>query len=133
VELARAIRKEDPEVAGREATVALETLERLGANREADEAAAIIREAGGRARTGRKDIGLLTARELEVLGLLGEGLTNAEIAARLYISTKTAGNHVSNPSGEAPPSEQAGGRRVRRAFRRRAPHLISARPISGRR
>ena len=31
-----------------------------------------------------------------MLGLLGEGLTNAEIAARLYISTKTAGSHVSN-------------------------------------
>ena len=31
-----------------------------------------------------------------MLRLLGEGLTNAEIAARLYISTKTAGNHVSN-------------------------------------
>ena len=35
-------------------------------------------------------------RQREVLGLLGEGLTNAEIAARLYISTKTAGNHVSS-------------------------------------
>lgn len=96
VELARAILEENHEVAGREARVALETLERLGANREADEAAAIVREAGGPARTGPKDVGLLTARELEVLGLLGEGLTNAEIAARLYISTKTAGNHVSN-------------------------------------
>jgi DNA-binding CsgD family transcriptional regulator len=96
VELARAIRKEDPEVAGREARVAREALERLGAHREADEAAAIVREVGGPARTGPKEVGLLTARELEVLGLLGEGLTNAEIAARLYISTKTAGNHVSN-------------------------------------
>jgi DNA-binding CsgD family transcriptional regulator len=96
VELARAIRPDDPDVAGREARVALETFERLGADREADAAAAIVREVGGTARTGPKDVGLLTARELEVLGLLGEGLTNAEIAARLYISTKTAGNHVSN-------------------------------------
>jgi len=96
VELARAIREDDPEVAGREARVAREAFERLGADREADEAAAIVREVGGPARTGPKDIGLLTAREQEVLGLLGEGLTNAEIAARLYISTKTAGNHVSN-------------------------------------
>jgi DNA-binding CsgD family transcriptional regulator len=96
VELARAIQEDDPDVAGREARVALETFERLGADREADEAAAIVREVGGPARTGPKGVGLLTARELEVLGLLGEGLTNAEIAARLYISTKTAGNHVSN-------------------------------------
>jgi len=96
LELALAIRQDDPDVAGREARVAREAFERLGADREADEAAAIVREVGGPARTGPKDIGLLTAREQEVLGLLGEGLTNAEIAARLYISTKTAGNHVSN-------------------------------------
>jgi DNA-binding NarL/FixJ family response regulator len=35
-------------------------------------------------------------RKLEVLRLLGEGLTNAEIAARLYISTKTVATHVGN-------------------------------------
>jgi DNA-binding CsgD family transcriptional regulator len=96
IDLARAIQAEDPDVAGREARVALESLERLGADREADAAAATVRELGGPARTGPKGIGLLTARELEVLSLLAEGLTNAEIAARLYISTKTAGNHVSN-------------------------------------
>jgi DNA-binding CsgD family transcriptional regulator/tetratricopeptide (TPR) repeat protein len=96
VTLARALRDEDPEVAGREAQVAFESLERLGAGREADEAAALVRELGGPKRTGPKDLGLLTAREVEVLRLLGEGLSNAEIAARLFISTKTAGNHVSN-------------------------------------
>lgn len=37
----------------------------------------------------------LTPRQLEVLGLLGEGLSNAEIGERLYISRKTAGHHVS--------------------------------------
>jgi DNA-binding CsgD family transcriptional regulator/tetratricopeptide (TPR) repeat protein len=96
VALARALRDEDPDVAGREAQIALESFERLGARREADETAALVRELGGPKRTGPKDLGLLTKRELEVLGLLGEGLTNPEIAARLYISTKTAGNHVSN-------------------------------------
>jgi DNA-binding NarL/FixJ family response regulator len=30
-----------------------------------------------------------------VLGLLGEGLTDAEIAARLSLSTRTVGHHVS--------------------------------------
>ena len=40
--------------------------------------------------------GELTAREREVAVLLAEGLTNAELARRLYISPKTAAVHVSN-------------------------------------
>lgn len=38
----------------------------------------------------------LTEREVEVLRLVGEGLTNAEIATRLIISEKTAKSHISN-------------------------------------
>jgi len=37
----------------------------------------------------------LTARELEVLQLLGHGLSNAELARRLTLSEKTVGHHVS--------------------------------------
>ena len=37
----------------------------------------------------------LTPRELEVLALLTDGLTNREIAAELFISHKTASVHVS--------------------------------------
>jgi DNA-binding CsgD family transcriptional regulator/tetratricopeptide (TPR) repeat protein len=37
----------------------------------------------------------LTPRQIEVLALLGDGLTNAELARRLYISPKTADHHVS--------------------------------------
>ncbi len=36
----------------------------------------------------------LTNREMDVLKLLHEGLSDAEISARLYISPKTAGHHV---------------------------------------
>ena len=38
----------------------------------------------------------LSGRELDVLRLIAEGLSNAEISHRLYISEKTTKNHVSN-------------------------------------
>src|SRR5205823_11251302 len=57
---------------------------------------AVLRELGDRSHVGRKGAGLLTDRELEILRLVALGLTNAEIAERLFISVKTAGNHVSN-------------------------------------
>ena len=38
----------------------------------------------------------LSPRELEVLQLIGAGLTNRQIAERLYISPKTASIHVSH-------------------------------------
>ena len=46
-------------------------------------------------RSGRAT-GELTARETEVAGLIAEGLTNAQVAQRLFISPKTAAVHVSN-------------------------------------
>jgi DNA-binding CsgD family transcriptional regulator len=49
----------------------------------------------GRAATTRANPAGLTERQLDVLALLVDGLTNAEIAARLVISPRTADHHVS--------------------------------------
>ncbi|MDQ3723170.1 MAG: helix-turn-helix transcriptional regulator, partial [Actinomycetota bacterium] len=40
--------------------------------------------------------GELSAREREVLELLAEGMSNAQIARALFIAEKTAGHHVSS-------------------------------------
>ena len=60
-----------------------------------DETAALLRRLG-HAPTQPHDPTPLTPREREVATLLAEGLSNGEIARRLYISTKTASVPVSN-------------------------------------
>lgn len=80
-----------------EARAALACFERLGASPLVDRAAQLLRGLG--VRVGRRSdaaaaLAGLTAREAEVLALVRQGLTNAEIGARLFISAKTAEHHV---------------------------------------
>ena len=96
LELARALASEAPDVAREEARAAFETFRELGASRSRDAAAALLRELGASPGAGPRGSGELTAREAEVLGLLGSGMSNAQIATTLFISEKTAGHHVSH-------------------------------------
>ena len=95
-ELARALASESPDVAREEARAAFETFRELGASRSRDAAAALLRELGASPGAGPRGSGELTAREAEVLSLLGSGMSNAQIATTLFISEKTAGHHVSH-------------------------------------
>ena len=79
-----------------EARAALEAFDRLHAARHADAAAAVLRSLGARPSTGGRGGGLLSKREVEVLELLGHGLSNPEISDRLFISRKTVEHHVGN-------------------------------------
>jgi DNA-binding CsgD family transcriptional regulator len=79
----------------------IERLDLLGATATADRLRRDLREQGveqvpqrPRASTRANPAGL-TNRQLDVARLVARGFTNAEIAARLFISAKTADHHVS--------------------------------------
>jgi DNA-binding CsgD family transcriptional regulator len=95
--LAEALTLTRPRAAIAEARSARDAFERLGAGRDADAAAALLRSLGvNAARSGPRGAGGLTKRETEVLGLLAEGLSNKAIAERLFLSPKTVEHHVHN-------------------------------------
>jgi DNA-binding NarL/FixJ family response regulator len=80
---------------------ALSVFDTLGAAPAGRVARRRLREAGVRqvprgpqAATRANPAGL-TERQVEILRLLAEGLTNAEIAARLVVSVRTVDHHVS--------------------------------------
>ncbi len=75
---------------------ALEVFERLGAIPWADRARIELRASGEAARTREPSgtVGSLTPQELQIARLAGEGLSNREIAAKLFLSSRTVEYHL---------------------------------------
>jgi LuxR family maltose regulon positive regulatory protein len=85
------------EAAAREARAALREAEALGAELECGRARALLEEAEATLREAeRTRRGGLTPRELEVLRLVADGLSDGEIAERLVVSEHTVHRHVAN-------------------------------------
>jgi DNA-binding NarL/FixJ family response regulator len=80
---------------------ALDVLDRLGADAVAAKVRFDLRASGAhtvpapRRPTTLANPAGLTTRQVEVLRLLEDGLTNAELAERLFLSVKTVDHHVS--------------------------------------
>ena len=97
--LARVLCELDPEVAAAEARAALAVFEDLGAVPATEAATTVLNEIEARThgRTGETlDTAGLSQREIEVLRLVAQGLSDKEIAARLILSRHTIHRHISN-------------------------------------
>ena len=80
---------------------AIAVFERNGPRFEARLARAYVASRGEAATPKQPDELLdLTPREREILGLLSEGLTNKEMAARLVVSPRTVETHVERVLGK---------------------------------
>ena len=96
LDLARLLHADDPDAAIGRARSAHARLELLGARHHAGEAAALLRSLGITPPPGARSTDALSAREQDVLALLAEGLSNPDIAERLFLSRRTVGHHVSS-------------------------------------
>jgi HD-GYP domain-containing protein (c-di-GMP phosphodiesterase class II) len=82
--------------------------EALAGRLDADAVRAVVDAAGGPAQS-RADVrpAGLSDREVEVLQLVAQGLSNREVAQRLYISPRTAEHHVQHIYGKIGVSSRA--------------------------
>lgn len=86
----------DPQLAAAHLNAALRICQRLGARPDLDLVTQRLRELGVSPGVRPRSDAVLTLREQDVLQLLADGLSNADIARRLFISPKTAEHHVGN-------------------------------------
>ncbi|MBE1875579.1 response regulator transcription factor [Myceligenerans sp. TRM 65318] len=98
--LSRLLADTAPEVAVAEARAALTAFDELAATADADATASHLRRLGSPGRPAPRGTGALTHRESEVLRLLAEGLSNEQLAQRLFLSKRTVEHHVSNILGK---------------------------------
>ena len=66
----------------------------IGARTWADQARAELRAAGLRPAPATAGLGALSAQELQIARLAAQGLSNREIAERVYLSHRTVGSHL---------------------------------------
>ena len=93
----------DRDAAAGELTALVDEATRLGVEHQADAARALAaraavrlgRKPGSDSRSTPERLGL-TEREIQVLGLVAEGMTNREIGTALFLSPKTVSVHITN-------------------------------------
>ncbi|HZV51595.1 MAG TPA: LuxR C-terminal-related transcriptional regulator [Candidatus Dormibacteraeota bacterium] len=94
--LAECATGDNPELAAREARIALTALAGMGARPAADRAAALLRSLGQAVPPRPASAATLSRREREVARLVSLGLSNDRIAAQLFLSRRTVEHHVSS-------------------------------------
>ncbi|CAL9489297.1 hypothetical protein SUDANB121_03219 [Nocardiopsis dassonvillei] len=93
---ARLRRSRHPGPAREHLTEAREAFERLGAEPWARQARAELRAAGGAVTAAETRLADLSPQQLRIARHVADGATNREVAARMFLSTRTVDHHLRN-------------------------------------
>ena len=107
IAIAEAAVTRNPELAVREARQAMKAFAALGARPGVDRSRNLLLRLGIRTAGGRSDKAVLSRREEEVARLVGLGLSNDQVATRLFLSTRTVEHHVTSILRKLPASGRA--------------------------
>ena len=94
--IAEAVGHRNRELAIREARLAMAGFAAIGAQPGTDRAASLLRRLGVRPAGGARTSAALSRREEEVARMVGLGMSNDQIATRLFLSQRTVESHVSS-------------------------------------